>query len=183
MEIEGGLIKMTKIDLLHRIEWMLNHTTAYRDTTHETVPEAKIEELEGQFGFRLPDDYREFLATFGCIEGTIRIMGVPKTGWQSVYEATVAKKREHVLPDIIVVRQDDYGNFDYIDLNLSTPERSVVCSYTEMTGVTHITPYSDFHSYLLYALLVFENSERTRDELEELDSLIDAYIHDQTNGN
>lgn len=169
---------MKKMNLLHRIEWVLNNTTAYKDVVHEDVEETKIAELEEQFGFRFPEDYREFLSKFGCIESDIRIMGVPKSGWQSVYEATVAKKREHVLADIIVVRQDDYGNFDYIDLSLSTPERSTVCSYSAMTGVMHTTPYVDFHSYLLYGLLVFENSERTRDELEELDNLIDAYMQE-----
>lgn len=170
---------MKRFELLKRIEWVLSNTTAYHEKTHENVPEALVEALESAFGKVFPEDYRKFLVTFGCVEGDIQILGVPKETGVSVLEGTNLKKKQHALDDILVVRQDDYGNFDFIDLARSTKERSVVCSYSAESGTFHTTPYVDFHSYLLYALLVFENSERTAEELVELDNLIDSYIHER----
>lgn len=170
---------MKRFELLKRIAWVLSNTTAYHEKTHENVPEALVEVLESAFGKAFPEDYRKFLVTFGCVEGGIQILGIPKESGVSALEATLEKSKQHALDDIIVVRQDDFGNFDFIDLNRSTTERSIVCSYSAESGTIHKMPYGDFHSYLLYALLVFENSERTAEELVELDNLIDSYIHER----
>lgn len=170
---------MKRFELLKRIEWVLSNTTAYHEKTHENVPEALVEALESAFGKVFPEDYRKFLMTFGCVEGDIQILGVPKSGGVSAVDVTREKMNQHALDDILVVRWDDFGNFDFIDLARSTKERSVLCSYSAESGTFHTMPYVDFHSYLLYALLVFENSERTAEELVELDNLIDSYIHER----
>lgn len=157
---------------------MLSNTTAYHEKTHENVPESLVAALESAFGKVFPEDYRKFLMIYGCVEGDIQILGVPKHGSESAVDATKEKMTQHALGDILVVRQDDFGNFDFIDLAKSTKERSIVCSYSAESGTIHEMPYIDFHSYLLYALLVFENRERTTAELVELDKLLDDYFHE-----
>lgn len=169
---------MNRYDILMKIEWVLNNTSAYQGKTHKALSSKPVNEMEEKFGVAFPADYREFLEKFGCVEGDVHILGIPKDEQVSAFEATELKKSSHRLTDIVVVRTDDFGNFDFIDLALSTAERSVLRSYSADNRIIHTMPYVDFHSYLLYALLCFENSERTADELVELKLLVDAYIEE-----
>ncbi|MBT2134742.1 SMI1/KNR4 family protein [Croceibacterium sp. LX-88] len=101
------------------------------------VDDLTIEGAELELGVRFPSEYSDLLRTYGAILAPgIAIYGLPATGaggpslWQSVVSVTKQLREWKQLGayrnKYIVISEDDFGNYIYLDTSVSPKTRICV---------------------------------------------------------
>ena len=160
------------------ILYLLKNTEEYRNQYYvpNNIQMKKIKKMYSN----APEDYLDFLKEFGHIGGPLDIYGVSKGNDNKDFYLRSEKISEENqknwnLKNIIVVREDGMGNFDFIDLNKSTKEKAYICRFYHEDGYVRHLEHKSFFTYCLKYMLWFledEFDENDRyDEFEELEEL------------
>lgn len=167
-----------KNEVIETIKYLLENTEEYQGDYY--VPTEKEMEEVRRIYTDVPKDYLDFLESFGYIGGALDIYGVSKGIDNKEFflrsEKISKENQEHWnLRNIIVVREDGMGNFDFIDLNKSTKEKAYICRFYHEDGYIKHLEHKSFFTYCLKYMLWFledEFDEYDRyEEFEELEEL------------
>lgn len=144
------------------ILYLLENTEEYQNDYY--VPtEKEMDEIRIIYK-DAPKDYLDFLESFGNIGGALEIFGVaPKRDGEGFYlnglEEEKEIKEDWNLNDIILLRFVGNGDFDFIDLNKSTNEKSAIFTYYHDDSTFKQLEHKSFFTYVLEHMLMFLEDE------------------------
>jgi len=110
-------------ELKYRCKTLLEDFVSYTP-----INAAKVSRLEREIGFPLPDDYREFLVTYGCVEaGSGEIIGAGGPEHLNLLAVRLSLLQSPYVNfprDLCPIYADGIGNYECLDL--STSEGKIV---------------------------------------------------------
>lgn len=138
--------------------YLLKNTEEYLDDYY--VPTEK--EMKGlrEIYKDAPEDYLDFLGTFGYIGGALDIYGIkPGNGEVDYYLSGLRevenKKKWWNLENIILLRDIGNGDFDFIDLKESTNEKSAIYTFYHDDLTCKQLKHKSIFTYCLDKMLMF----------------------------